>query len=188
MSVPQPSHDTTSDEALALAWTAGDPAALAVLFERYRDRVTGYAWRMLRRREEAEEVCLEVFCRVAGGAWAPSGSLKAFLFTVAQRLCLDRLRRRGFADRAHLAIAAMTGTADTPEAAAVADDRLARLEIGLAALPEAHRAAVLLFYGQELASKEVADILGCTDQQVRSRLSYARRALRATMLPPEELS
>ena len=40
---------------------------------------------------------------------------------------------------------------------------------------------LLLYYNQELPSKEVARILGLEDHQVRSRLSYARKKLRALM-------
>jgi len=52
------------------------------------------------------------------------------------------------------------------------------LERAIAALPEAHRAVVLLTYRHDLTSREVAEVLGCGDQEVRSRLSYARRLLR----------
>ena len=62
---------------------------------------------------------------------------------------------------------------------ALADaDEARRLTAAMDALGEEHRAVLLLYYSQELPSREVAEILGCSDQQVRSRLSYARRKLR----------
>ena len=178
---PEPDVDASADEALVAAYRRGDERAFEVLFARYRDRVTGYAWRMLGRREEAEEVCVEAFCRVVEGRWSPTGRFRAFLFTVVHRRCLDRIRRRGRKQRA-LQLLGFGRTADpTPQDALELGERNAQLEAALRELPEEHRATVMLFYGQELGSKEVAAVLGCTDQQVRSRLSYARRKLRKAL-------
>ncbi|MFK7927555.1 MAG: RNA polymerase sigma factor [Myxococcota bacterium] len=177
-----------SDADLMAAFKNGEHPAFNLLFDRYRDRVTSYCWRMLRNREEAEEVALETFCRVVEGAWAPKGSFRAFLFTVAHRLCLDRLRKRHRTLRfARLWRAAGTERL-TPEQSVASDERRAALESALAQLPDAHRATVLLYYGQELRSQDVANIMRCSDQQVRSRLSYARRKLRSELAHLEGLT
>lgn len=177
--------DGPTDEALVADFRGGDTTAFNRLFDRYRDRVIGYGWRLLRNREEAEEVALEAFCRVLEGAWAPGGSFRAFLFTVVHRLCLDRLRKRQRTARFARLWRAAESSGVSPEDSVVADERHRALERALSELPEAHRATVLLYYGQELPSREVASILGCTDQQVRSRLSYARKRLRSRLLPGE---
>ena len=177
-----------SDEQLIASHRGGDPVAFNRLFDRYRDRVTAYAWRLLRNSEEAEETALEAFCRVLEGAWAPGGPFRAFLFTVVHRLCLDRLRKRRRTFRFLSLFTAVSPTQVTPEDSVIDDQRRHSLELALAALPEDHRAAVLLYYGQEMASREVAQILGCSDQQIRSRLSYARRCLRDRLLPLEEVN
>ncbi len=170
-----------SDEALFLSYKEGDEAAFDLLFERYRGPMTSYAWRMVRRREEAEEVCLEAFCRVLEGAWRPGGSLRSFLFTVVHRLCIDRLRKR----RRLLPLFPWTprpaASSVAPDQALEADQRTRKVEAALGRLPEKHRAVLLLYYRQELSSREVAEVLGCEDQQVRSRLSYARKLLRAQL-------
>ncbi|MBW1877587.1 MAG: sigma-70 family RNA polymerase sigma factor [Deltaproteobacteria bacterium] len=184
--LPEPGPDL-SDEALFLAYKDGDEQAFARLFERYRGRLTSYAWRMVRRREEAEEIALEAFCRVLEGSWRPGGSLRAFLYTVVHRLCIDRLRQRRriiplFPD-AHDA----RSESVTPEGHAMQTERLRQLERAMAKLPEAHRSILLLYYNEDLPSKEVAEILGCDDQQVRSRLSYARKLLRKLLESEEEV-
>ena len=76
----------TADDVLIARWRAGEPDAFEQIFNRYRDRLTAYAWRMVRRRELAEELCLEAFARVVAGAWKPTGSFRSFLFTVVHRL------------------------------------------------------------------------------------------------------
>lgn len=175
-----------TDEMLVMAFQRGDDAAFEVLFDRWRDRAVSYAWRITRRREEAEEIVTEAFCRVLEGAWRPTGKFRSFLFTVVHRLCLDTIRRRGRADRATRRLEHETGPRVTPEAVLTEQERQARLEEALEALPEEHRATLLLYYGQDLPSKEVAEVLGLEDHQVRSQLSYARRLLRKNLLPAEE--
>jgi RNA polymerase sigma-70 factor (ECF subfamily) len=176
--------DGPTDEALLQAWSEGDHPAFNLLFERYRDRLVGYCWRIVRDAEEAEEIATETFCRVLDGAWRPGGSFRAFLFTVAHRQWIDRVRRRARTARFERLWRAAQPPTGTPEQAVGDDERRRAVELALAALPEDHRATVLLYYGQELRSREVAEILGITDQQVRSRLSYARRCLR-DVLPPD---
>lgn len=170
-----------SDTELMLAFRAGEHPAFNLLFDRYRDRIISYCWRMLRNQEEAEEIALETFCRLVEGAWSPGGSFRAFLFTVAHRLCLDRLRKRQRTLRFVRLWKAAGSEPTSPEQSVAFDERRTALESALAELPEAHRATVLLYYGQELRSQDVARIMGCSDQQVRSRLSYARKRLRTEL-------
>lgn len=170
-----------SDESLVSAFHGGDDRAFEQLYDRYNARITSYAARLLQRREAAEDVCTETFVRIVQRRWSPTGSFRSYLFTIAHRLCLDRLRARkrrtrllGFLDRRGF-------TEVTAEDHLVLGQREARLQRAIAGLPEAHRAVILLTYTEGLTSPEVGRILGCTDQQVRSRLAYARRKLREVL-------
>lgn len=167
-----------TDEALLAAHLEGDGAAFDALWSRHRPALLGYATRMLRVREEAEEVVHEAFLRAASGQWRPQGALRAWLFTVVHRMCVDTIRRRGRWAGVLSMLGTRPVTPPTQEVARTRADREASLEQALARIPEEHRAVLLLYYGQELRSKEVAEILGCDDHQVRSKLSYARRLLR----------
>jgi len=131
-----------------------------------------------RRQEEAEELCNGVFLLLYQGEWAPGRSLHGLLFTVIHRRCIDRLRRRGRFSRIQEWLSRRSHTATTPEQATLISERQRVLEHAIGALPEPHRAALLLYYGQDLSSQEVATILDATDQEIRSRLSYARKKLR----------
>lgn len=175
---------TSTDEELLLAFCQGDDLAFGQLYARHQQGVRSYAWRLLRHREEAEEVGVEVWCKVVEVAhtWRPTGTVRAWLYTIAHRRCLDRLKRARRRDRA-LGVLRLGRPAlpTTPEDDALGDESRRALELALAELPEEHRSTVLLYYGQELSSRETAAVLGCTDQQVRSRLSYARRRLRGIL-------
>ncbi len=168
------------------AFQRGDEASFDLLVQRYGPGVKGFAARVTGRPETAEEVFVDVFIRLFESAhrWKPSGSFKSFLFTIAYRLCLDVRRKRTRRLRAmgDLAVEPFPpGPGDAgsnPEKAAVLAQRRLALDGAIAELPESHRAAVLLFYRQGMTSREVAEVLGWSDQEVRSRLAYSRRLLR----------
>lgn len=179
LSPPDPASisDASTDEDLAHAWQGGDERAFEVLFERYRGRAYGYALRMLRRPELADEVCTDTFCRVLERRWRPTGRFRSFLFTVLHRRCLEVLRRQSTWQRVKLRLMppALPIPADT-ELETAGD--AARVRAALHTLPDEQRSVLLLYYSQELSTAEVAQVLDCTPQQVRSKLSYARRKLR----------
>ena len=107
----------------------------------------------------------------------PTGRFRPYLFTVAHRACLEHLRRRRTALR-FVPWLQVAPESSSPEQDLSQLQRDQAINAAVGQLAEEHRAVVLLYYAQELSSKEVASILDCTDQQVRSRLSYARRLLR----------
>ncbi len=162
----------------------GDRAAFAWLFRRHRDTVTAYCWRMLRHREEAEEACVETFARILRRPCTPGRPFRTYALSIAHRLCIDVLRRRQ--TRLRLLPLVRTSAVDghTPEQAAERASRRRRLEEALGGLSPEHRSSVLMFYREDLPTQEIARIQGCSDQQVRSRLSYARKRLRTLLEDP----
>jgi RNA polymerase sigma-70 factor (ECF subfamily) len=171
-----------ADDALVARWKEGEERAFELLYERYAGRVTGYAQRMLGRREDAEEICIETFTVILEGRWRNTGSFRAWLFTVAHRRCLERLRRRTLTDRVLSMFRAQPEAQPaSPEGKLLLSEQGAHLEKAIASLPREHRATLLLACAQELSAREVGEVLGLTDQQVRSQLSYARRLLRERM-------
>jgi RNA polymerase sigma-70 factor (ECF subfamily) len=138
---------------------------------------------MLKSADDAEDVYAETFLRVAraGGQWEDRGSVRAWLFTLARRQCLDVLRHRAVQHRTEHQVVALErwrATPPSPEARALLGEEADRLERALARLPEEHREVLLLRTVHGLEAREVAETLGCTEEQVHSRLSYARKRLR----------
>src|SRR5882672_2716979 len=94
MMVPGP---PTADEAeIIRRCLEGEERAHRELMARYERPVFSVAMRMLRQREDAEDVTQETFVRMfrALERYDPSRPFSAWLFTIATRLCIDHLRRR----------------------------------------------------------------------------------------------
>lgn len=171
----------STDEELMSRFQQGDAAAFDQLVERYGPAVKGFAARVTSRPDEAEDIHVETFVRVVESAhrWRPTGSFRSYLFTIAWRICLDSCRRRTVQRRALESLRHEPAPPPSnPESQAAAAQQSQALEQGLAELSEQHRAAVLLTYRSGFNSSEVGEILGLSAQEVRSRLTYARRLLR----------
>jgi RNA polymerase sigma-70 factor (ECF subfamily) len=179
--MPATAH--SSDEDLVLAFQGGDDHAFAALYGRWRPRATAYAVKILGSPEEAEELVTEAFVTLVEGRFAPTGSFRSYLFTVVQRKCLDHLRRRGTRGRVLPLLKPEPHEPALEDAIDGLRDR-ERVEAALESLPVEHRSVVLLYYAQGLSSREVGEATGLTDQQVRSKLSYARKTLK-TLLTQE---
>ena len=53
-------------------------------------------------------------------------------------------------------------------------------------LPEAQRMCTLLFYFDEMSVKEIASVMGTSENTVKSRLNYARKAIKERVLDYEK--
>jgi RNA polymerase sigma-70 factor (ECF subfamily) len=173
------------DVALLAAYLRGDTSAFETLVRRHGADLKGFALRMLGSKEAAEDVFVESFSRLAVVAtrWRAGGTVRGFLFTTARRLCLDERRRQRSHRGAMLAYSDMPPIAARPgpEALAVLGELASALEEAIASLPAPHREVLLLRLVHGFDGRETADMLGVSEEQVRSMLSYARRLARESL-------
>lgn len=90
----QPQEATTK---LLSRITQGDEKAFRELFDLYRDRLYGYIYRIIKSREVAEELVMDVFMKIwLGKAMLPGISrFDSFLFRIAFNQSIDFLRVAG---------------------------------------------------------------------------------------------
>ena len=148
----------------------GSLDALEAIFLDLRTPVFTVLLRLVRDREQAEDLTQEVFLRLWQSPPGPEvRSPRAWLFRVAHNLALDALRR--------------PGTADLPEHLPERDfaegvhTRL-DVEAALSSLPPRDREIVTLHLGAGLRFREIAEILGMPLGTVLWRHSRAISALR----------
>jgi RNA polymerase sigma-70 factor, ECF subfamily len=180
-----------ADQELLAAAARGDQAAFSRLYQRYRNRVYGFAYRMLGTQEVAEDVTHEAFLlliRQPERYQAGRGSLLTFLCAVARNHIYQHLRRqeRYAPERVE--------TSDEYEEAGARhsfdplSDLLERelaeqVEAALAELPVTQREAVTLREYQELSYEEIATVVGADTNVVKARLYRARQALAKRLAP-----
>lgn len=157
----------------------GDERAWRDLIERYQRPVHALVWRLLagRARHRVEDLTQETFVRVLRALpdFDPSGaaSLSTWILTIATRLTLNEMRRPEMAELEREPIGRDRADADAERR------RLgAAIAAGIAELPDAHRAVLVLREYHDLDYAEIAEALELDVGTVKSRLSRARAQLR----------
>ncbi|TDX25562.1 RNA polymerase sigma factor [Rhodovulum visakhapatnamense] len=179
--------DPRQDEAEALmaALARGERGALARLVTLFGPGLRRYAAQALTVGSEAEDVTQEVFLRAwhRAGLYDPGrGSVAAWLYRIALRICIDRNRRGRFRRFVGIdAVAEPEDEAPGAEATVAARQRLARVRAAIRALPARQRQAILLRAAGELGTAEIARTLGISAGAAEQLLVRARAALRATV-------
>src|SRR5437660_12916717 len=85
---------TRSDVQLMLDVKAGDEQSFELLLQRYRTPLVNFLFRMVKSREQAEDLAQEVFIRVyrARAEYVPTAKFTTWLFRIATNLALNSLR------------------------------------------------------------------------------------------------
>ncbi|MGH7388667.1 MAG: RNA polymerase sigma factor [Candidatus Rokuibacteriota bacterium] len=183
----------SDDQALVERSRNGDVAAFEPLVEKYRERVWRLAYNYLRDREEAWDVAQEAFVR----AWQALPSFRGqsafytWLFRIVVNVATDRARQRAARGRAFGTEAVpeeewervMADQEAGPEDVAVRTEQRERIRRGLEALPEHHRAIIMLSDLEGLSYREIAEVLQIPMGTVMSRLHNARKRLREVLRP-----
>jgi len=197
-------EDARSDDALMLAYAAGDAAAFEVLYARHHAALYRFVRRLLGRAlaAQVDEAYQDTWLKVVQSAsrWEPRGaSFRTWLFTLAHHSAIDLVRRSG----REVSVDAVEPDADggtwepqatawqhwpAPAGSALQGDELAfwrrageRLLQCLEQLPVAQRSAFLLHHDDGLSLDEMARALEVGFETAKTRLRYAMAKLRACM-------
>jgi RNA polymerase sigma factor (sigma-70 family) len=173
--------DDIHDEWLVLRCQEGDAAALGELVERWQARLLRHAARLTGTADEAADVVQSAWLAIIRGlgglndpacfrrwAYRIVGCKSADWIRARQR---DRVLARSLATEP----AGQRESADRP---AEADDEIAMLRTAMKELPPEQKAIVDMFYLEEMSLVEIAQALALPLGTVKSRLHYARLALK----------
>ncbi len=188
-----------TDVQLMLDVKAGDEQSFALLLHRYRTPLVNFLYRMVRNREQAEDLAQEVFIRVyrARADYVPSAKFTTWLFRIATNLALNSVRdtrhqRMEISLDAPVTVDAEDGDErplDVAEKNPNIEEHLVQeaqrdmIRHAIEKLPEKQRAAVLLHKYQELDYGEISKILECSESALKSLLFRAYETLRVELAP-----
>ena len=177
------------DAELVRRCLAGDERAYRELIERYERQVYSVALRMVRVREDAEDLTQETFVRMfkALDRYDPARPFPAWLLTIAARLSIDQLRRRRV--KTQPLVRSEPGSleeqvVEVEDPGFGPDELLERQEEAdsagalIAALPEHYRIVVVLRHQHELSYEEIAEALHLPLGTVKARIHRARALLK----------
>ena len=174
-------------EARLVARIAGeDQHAFEVLYRIYYQRLARFLERVTRRPHAIEEILDDTMLAVWRKADSFNGSsqVSTWIFAIAYRMALKSFKRDRnwvrnlFDDREETSV-------PSPEAELIAGQARSRIQRLLADLSPEQRAVVELTYYHGCAYKEIAEIVGCPVDTVKTRMFYARRRLKAVLIAEE---
>jgi RNA polymerase sigma-70 factor (ECF subfamily) len=174
-----------SDEALLERLLQGDMGAFDALYTRYERPLFGFVRRYLSDTAEAEDVFHEAFIAMLEQArrGQPPRSFRAWLYTVARNLCLNRLRDRRRATRALAAKAREpAGPQEQPDSGLLRQEAAESLRQAVDRLPDPLGELYALRSGG-LSYAELAEVLDIPLGTVKSRMNDMLKRLREEMSP-----
>ena len=189
---------TRTDVQLMLDVKGGDEQSFELLLQRYRMPLVNFLFRMVKNREQAEDLAQEVFIRVyrAREQYVPTAKFTTWLFRIATNLALNSLRDHRHQKLEMSIDAPLTEGEDgderpfevadkhlTVEQELVEEERKKMIRRAIEKLPDKQRAAVLLHKYQELDYAEIAKILSCSESALKSLLFRAYEMLRVELAP-----
>lgn len=167
--------------ALAQRIAAGDPDALRSAYAQHAGRVLALALRIVRSREEAEDVVQDTFMEVwrrAGDYDATRGELSTWIMTMARTRSIDRVRRARVRAR-YAENADPLPRPEAPDERASASEHGHKLRAVLSSLPAEQRTALELAYFNGLSQQQIAERTGAPLGTVKTRLRLALEKLAA---------
>lgn len=171
------------DEYLAASARAGDRAAFERLAERWRSKLLAHAFRLTGDADMASDAAQDGWCDIVKGLprLKDAALFPAWAYRIVSRRAADAVRRAQRRRRLNTAYAAEPQLA--PDAASAMEwaADATPLNQALAALPPDQRAAIALFYREDLSVAEIAAALEVPTGTVKTRLMHARRKLRAAL-------
>lgn len=180
---PDPPADAEEEDWLRDA-LAGDRTASARLVGRYWDRLYRWLCHLTRDRHAAEDLTQETFLKALAAlpTFRPGSNFRAWLFRIGHNnfVNLKRATRRTRHPLPDDLTAAGTGLGEQ----AVEDrEALAVVAEAVAELPPDFRSALLLRVEEGLSFREVAKVLGTTEETARWRVFKARQKLMKVLAP-----
>lgn len=170
-----------SDEALMLAYAAGDAAAFETLYGRYRTPLYRYFLRHVGDAMTANDLYQDCWEKVIAARRRFDGKapFRAWLFRIAHNHRVDHYRARKPTEVLPPDLAAPDSALD-PDM--LADpDRARRFRAAVAALPDAQRDAITLRLDAGLGLEDIAQVTGVGAETAKSRLRYATRTLKQAL-------
>jgi RNA polymerase sigma-70 factor (ECF subfamily) len=193
ISSPERQQEADADYAVVKQVQAGDVAAFDRLIVKYRERVFGVVYNLTANREDASDLTQDAFIKAFQSINRFQGNCSFFtwLYRIAVNTSLSHLRKNRLRTFFSLEKIHEDGTNVqildqlTDKKGADRDTYLQelkeKLNEALQKLSIPHRTVITLFEIDGLSHSEIAEIMGCSEGTVRSRLHYAKQFLQGEL-------
>lgn len=175
-----------SDQELMRIVQAGDLSPASEIYDRYSGRIYNFALRFLKNSEAAEDATQEVFVKMIRHASQFQGDAKlsTWLFSITANWCRDYLRKADNKSKESddVLVTLPASLENSPDRNLERRENEERIQRALKALTPEQREAILLSRYQGLSYAEIAQISGCSEGAVKTRVFRAMETLKKALL------
>jgi RNA polymerase sigma-70 factor, ECF subfamily len=175
--MPNEGKDRVQFEWLALRCQTGDTAAFADLIAVMERPLLYYASSLTGNQDAALDILQDVWLKVLRGIrrLKDPASLKPWLYAITHGVAVDRIRRDYRRDKAEQAQLDDAFNVDEPS---FGEEHAPSIRDALSRLGVKHREVLVLHFLQDLSILEIANVVGCSEGTVKSRIHYAKRQMK----------
>jgi RNA polymerase sigma-70 factor (ECF subfamily) len=175
--MPTQSETRMQYEWLALRCQSGEAGAFEDLIAVMERPLLYYATSLTGNTDSALDVLQEVWIKVFRGIrkLKDPGSLRSWLYSITHGIAVDRIRGNISRERAEESQLEDFQEAEDPS---FADEDAAAIHQALSEIGFKHREVLVLHFLEDLSMAEIAKVVGCSEGTVKSRIHYAKRAMK----------
>src|SRR5205085_5334040 len=174
-----------SDQELMRLVQASDSSPASEIYDRYSSRIYNFAYRFLKSSEAAEDATQEVFVKMLKHAnqFHGDAKLSTWLFSITANWCRDYLRKAdNKAKEAEEVLYTLPASSEyAPDRNLERRQDQQRIQKARSALTPEQREAILLSRYQGLSYAEIAQISGCSEGAVKTRVFRAMETLKKAL-------
>lgn len=193
ISSPERQQEADADLGVVKQVQAGDVAAFDQLIIKYRERVFGVVYNLTANREDASDLTQDAFIKAFQSINRFQGTCSFFtwLYRIAVNTTLSHLRKnrlRSFfsleslqEEKVNTQILEQLTDKKGADRDTYLQELKEKLNEALQKLSIPHRTVITLFEIDGLSHAEIAEVMGCSEGTVRSRLHYAKQFLQGEL-------
>ena len=177
--LPRPSR--TEDAWIALRCQAGEQSAFEDLVALMQQPLLYYATKLTGNAEAAVDVLQDVWIKAFRGIrkLKDPASLRPWLYRITHGIAVDRIRKEVSRENAEEIHAAGFQEAEDPS---FTENDAAAIHDALNQLGPQHREVLVLYFLEDFSLAEIAMVVGCSEGTVKSRIHYAKRAMKKILV------
>ncbi|HLN53599.1 MAG TPA: sigma-70 family RNA polymerase sigma factor [Lentimicrobium sp.] len=164
----------------------GNSAAYRIVVESYKDLVFSLVLKIIRNREEAEEVSQDVFLKAyhALGSFKFESKFSTWLFRIAYNTAISKTRKKTIINSSIDDNVIQNFSVDTIQEnleRTNEEERIRMMNRIISELPEEEQLLINLFYYNRQSVEDISLITGLTDSNVKVKLHRIRKKIYSTM-------
>jgi len=161
----------------------GDREAFKVLYERYVRQIFSYVFKLTGDSKMTEEITNDVMFDVWKGAKSFQGrsAVLTWIFGIAHNKTMNEFRKKSPEPVDPKEFSRVANTDDSVEEIVTKQDRSERMKSAMDELSPEHRSVLELTFYQGMSYQEIADVMDCPVNTVKTRMYYAKEKLKEAL-------